>query len=89
MARPKLAVGHKGISKAFRCALKKASDYKEHAKECRALARTAVSPEHKAMLEKMAQTWESLARDRLERLARTHRISQLEQAVDSEQGANP
>jgi len=68
--------------------LKKASEYKEHAKECRQLARTAVSPEHKAMLEQMAQTWESLARDRLERIARARRISELEQCEDIEQGLN-
>ena len=63
-----------------RCALRKASEYQEHAKECRLLARTAVSPEHKVMLEKMAQTWESLARDRLERIARTQRIARWDSA---------
>jgi hypothetical protein len=48
--------------------LKKASEYQQHAEECRLLARNAVSPEHKAMLENMAQTWEGLAEERKKRL---------------------
>jgi hypothetical protein len=48
--------------------MRKISEYQEHANECRLLARTAVSPEHKAMLENMAQTWESLAEERKRRL---------------------
>jgi hypothetical protein len=67
--------------------LKKASEYQEHADECRQLARTAVSPEHKAMLKKMAQTWESLARDRVQRIERARRIAGLEQTADH--GLNP
>lgn len=42
------------------------------------MARTASSPEQKAMLERMAATWESLAKDREETLARRRRIAALE-----------
>jgi hypothetical protein len=48
--------------------MRKISEYQEHADECRLLAKTAVSPEHKAMLENMARTWESLAEERRKRL---------------------
>jgi hypothetical protein len=50
--------------------LKKASEYYQHAAECRELARTALTAEHRGMLETMARTWESLAREREERLMR-------------------
>jgi hypothetical protein len=69
--------------------LKKASEYQEHARECRQLARTAVSPEHKAMLEKMAQTWEALARERQQRIWRASRMSASERNFEGDQGLNP
>ena len=59
--------------------LKKAHEYREHAEECRVLARTALSPNHKAWLEKMAETWEGLAKEREQRIARSKRIADLEQ----------
>jgi hypothetical protein len=36
--------------------MKKASEYLGHAEECRLLARSAVTPEHRAMLENMASS---------------------------------
>jgi hypothetical protein len=60
--------------------LKKAHEYREHAEECRRLAKTA-SGEHKAHLENMAETWDNLAKDREERIARAKRISELEKAT--------
>jgi hypothetical protein len=44
--------------------MKKASDYRTHADECRMLARTAKTAEHRAMLMNMAATWDSLAETR-------------------------
>jgi hypothetical protein len=44
--------------------VKKASEYREHAKECRALAAQAVSDEHRKQLAAMADTWDSLALER-------------------------
>jgi len=41
--------------------VKKASDYRKHATECVRLARHADSAEHRDMLLKMAETWNSLA----------------------------
>ena len=40
--------------------MRKLSEYVQHALECRDMARTA-TPEHKVMLEQMAETWEQLA----------------------------
>ncbi len=48
----------------------KASEYRRHAAECRALAAAMASPDHKAQLIKMAETWDSMAAER-ERIART------------------
>jgi hypothetical protein len=57
--------------------MKKASEYKARADECRVLAARTSNPEHKAMLTKMAETWESLARERIERIARNERIAAI------------
>ena len=45
------------------------------------LARNALTPEHKAMLENMAHTWEMLAKEREGRLLREQRIAGLERTV--------
>jgi hypothetical protein len=42
----------------------KASEYREHAKQCRALAEQMKHGEHRAQLLAMAETWERLAQDR-------------------------
>jgi hypothetical protein len=63
--------------------MKKASEYYQNADSCRQLAKTAITPEHAAMLENMAQTWESLAREREQRLARMDRITALEQSTST------
>jgi hypothetical protein len=44
--------------------VKKASEYRHHAKECRALANQAVSDEHRKQLSAMAETWDTLAVER-------------------------
>ena len=44
--------------------MKKAAEYRLHAHECRALARTAQTEEQRGQLITMAQTWEALAVER-------------------------
>ena len=48
--------------------MKKASEYRRHADECRALARTALNENERDQLLNMAQTWTTLADER-ERMA--------------------
>jgi hypothetical protein len=47
--------------------LKKLHEYREHAAECREMARTA-PPAHRQQLEQMAATWEQLAGARQRKL---------------------
>ena len=51
--------------------MKKASEYRRHAEECRALALKAGTEEHRVQLLKMADTWASLAEER-ERMVERH-----------------
>jgi hypothetical protein len=41
--------------------VKNSHEYRQHAQECRALARAVHSEEHRAQLMKMAEAWESFA----------------------------
>jgi hypothetical protein len=50
--------------------VKKLHEYREHAAECREMARTA-SPAHRQQLEQMAATWEQLAVARQRKLLRS------------------
>jgi hypothetical protein len=50
--------------------VKKSSEYREHAEECRVLARKAESPDHQQQLLKMAETWEQLAVERQRLIAK-------------------
>ena len=59
--------------------LRKISEYYEHAGECRQLSKLAGNADHAAMLENMAETWENLAKEREEHLARQARIASLEE----------
>jgi hypothetical protein len=49
-------------------ALKKTDEYRKHAKECRELAQTMTDESQRQQLLRMAEAWESLARDREEGL---------------------
>jgi hypothetical protein len=49
--------------------MKKASEYRQHAQECRELARGSTADDHRDQLLRMAETWEQLATER-ERLVR-------------------
>jgi hypothetical protein len=57
--------------------MKKASEYLEHARECRGLAARAATDEQRQMLLKMAQTWATLAHERAARVAQKRRLQEL------------
>ena len=50
--------------------MRKASEYREHARECRALAANMDAPDQREQLIQMAQHWEQLAADRAELIRR-------------------
>ncbi len=58
--------------------MKKASEYRQHAEECRDLARRAKEAEHRDMLLNMAATWDSLAAERLLASARRQHMETFE-----------
>lgn len=51
--------------------MKKASEYRKHAEECRVLAKQVPEGPQRDQLLEMARTWESLAKDR-EKLVQKH-----------------
>jgi hypothetical protein len=51
--------------------MKKASEYRQHAEECRVLARNVKEGVQRDQLLEMARNWEQMAEDR-DRLARLH-----------------
>ena len=52
--------------------MKKAQDYRNHAEECRALARKSRTDEERRQLLTMAATWDGLATEREQQLASEH-----------------
>jgi hypothetical protein len=57
--------------------MKKASEYHQHAEECRDMASRATSEEQRQTLIKMADTWDSLGSEREAMLAQKQRIDDL------------
>ena len=55
--------------------MKKGSEYRQHARECRALASNMESAEQREQLLQMADHWEALARDREALIARHPELS--------------
>jgi hypothetical protein len=51
--------------------MKKASEYRQHAEECRQLAARMEQGEHRSQLLEMAATWDKLAQERSD-LVRRH-----------------
>ena len=58
--------------------MRKVDEYRRHADECRQLAHRSSNEETRSQLLQMAETWEGLARDREEQIARQERITALE-----------
>jgi len=66
--------------------MRKIEDYRKHAEECRLMLARSRTEDERQMLLNMAATWESLARDREEQIARQQRIKQLDPKPDGDQG---
>ncbi len=64
--------------------MRKLHEYREHAAECREMARTA-PPTHRQQLEQMAATWEQLAVARQRKLLKT---GKSDDRVDDDETAN-
>jgi hypothetical protein len=58
--------------------MQKVEDYRNHADECRAMARRSRTPEERTMLLNMAKTWDNLASHRAEQIARKQRLRDIE-----------
>lgn len=56
--------------------MKKLHEYRDHAAECREMARTA-PPAHRQQLEQMAATWEQLAAARQRKLLKTGKAEEV------------
>jgi hypothetical protein len=63
--------------------MKKASEYHQHAEECRALARNMAQGEQRDQLLEMAHTWDKLAEERSELV---HRRPDLTLDSEHEEG---
>ena len=65
--------------------MRKLSEYREHAAECREMARTA-PPTHRQQLEQMAATWEQLAAARQRKLLKAGKVGEMssDKASDDE-----
>jgi hypothetical protein len=60
--------------------MSKVSEYRQHAKECRSLAKTVRFSQHREMLLNIA-AWDSLAKDRIKTEEGLERIAKLENAA--------
>ena len=64
--------------------MKKASEYRQHADECRTLAARMDSGEHRDQLLEMAATWDRLADERAQQAKRrTERAGELRNIDDT------
>ena len=68
--------------------MKKASEYRQHADECRALAAKMASGEQRDQLLTMAENWDQLAAERSELIRRHPELAlRGEQAEEAARGA--
>ena len=67
--------------------MRKIEDYRKHAEECRLMLARSRTEDERQMLLNMAATWESLARDREDQMARQERLKELDALkLDGDQG---
>jgi hypothetical protein len=66
--------------------MRKVEEYRRNADECRQLATRSSNDETRTQLLHMAETWEGLARDREEQIARQERMSALDGSGDGDGG---
>jgi hypothetical protein len=62
--------------------MKKASEYRKHADECRRMLASFATEEQKAMLENMANTWDTLADDRERQVVQRGRLTRFESRAE-------
>jgi len=62
--------------------MKKASEYRKHADECRRMLASFATAEQKAMLENMAKTWDTLADDRERQVVQRGRLTRFETSTE-------
>lgn len=67
--------------------MKKASEYRQHAQECRALAARMEGGEAREQLLRMAATWEDLARERSALVKRHPELASDGEALEEETAA--
>ena len=70
------------VTRNLTCTMKKASQYRQHAEECRVLARGADSENLREQLLIMAETWERLAREREELVIKHPELAKLDPPVN-------
>ena len=58
--------------------MRKVDEYRRHAEDCRKLASSVSAEEAKQQLLQMAETWDNLAKNREDQIARQQRIAHLE-----------
>jgi hypothetical protein len=58
--------------------MRKVEEYRRHAEDCRKLAGSVSTEEAKQQLLQMAETWDALAKNREEQIARGHRVAHSE-----------
>jgi hypothetical protein len=61
----------------FQPDMQKVEDYRIHAEDCRTMASRARSPRERDLLLNMARTWDDLAKNRVDQIARQQRIAAL------------
>jgi len=69
-------------------AMRKASEYRKHAEECRELARRMKSPEHRDQLLEMASHWERMEQERITFIGSYPEFA-LEPESDNDGGPRP
>jgi hypothetical protein len=55
--------------------MRKVSEYRAHAQECRDMANRTNDPVHKRQLEEMAEAWTMLAREREKQLSKQQSLT--------------
>jgi hypothetical protein len=69
--------------------MQKVEDYRQHAGECRTMARRSRSAEESTMLLNMAKTWDDLASHRAAQITRQQRMRAIAAGTGGDERAGP
>lgn len=69
--------------------MKKASEYRDHAKECRGLAASMGSEKQRTLMLQMAEHWDRLAADRLALIEKHPELAHAGEREESRSWATP